>query len=265
MHCVSEWEDSVSLRGTLACAEAWSADDGAIDLWLVSLGDVSAAGLATLAPDERERAAAQVRLGRGHFAAARVALRAVLARYSGVPPEALRFEYGEYGRPALAGPGPDFNLSHSGELALVVVAPGASVGVDIERVDEGRDLRGVARRFFAPAESASLEALQGRRLAESFFRLWVCKEAYLKGVGASIAVLSPGSFGLRFDLPEGCSRASGEDDVFPRLAFSEWPGGRPEDWHFRVLEAPDDYAAAVCWTGGARRLRVFRHDPHSAG
>lgn len=57
------------------------------------------------------------------FRRAHGALRAVLAHYTGRAPAALAFVQGPYGKPALASGELQFNLTHSGTLALLAVAP----------------------------------------------------------------------------------------------------------------------------------------------
>jgi 4'-phosphopantetheinyl transferase len=69
------------------------------------------------------------------WAASRWALRAALAGYLGVDPVAVALRAGRRGKPALAGDSPlRFSLSHSGALALIAVASGREVGVDVERI-----------------------------------------------------------------------------------------------------------------------------------
>jgi len=235
--------ECVSLRGPLPGAESWSADPGAVDLWLVPIVSVPEGALEMLPDDERERAAVQAGAGIEAFAATRVALRRILSRYVECAPGDLEFAYGAHGRPELVTGGPpDFNVSHSGELALIAVAPVGRVGVDIERVDSRRELRAIARRFFSPGEVATLAGLEGPALADAFFRLWTCKEAYLKALGASIAELSPSSFAIVLDGA--------------RVRLEE--AAACEEWRFTVLDAPDGFAAALCWKGSARSLRAFR-------
>jgi len=78
--------------------------------------------------------------GRTLWASSRGFLRELLGRYLEHDPRELRFVLGAHGKPALLSPGGTgavedlrFNLSHSGDLALVAVSAGQEVGVDIER------------------------------------------------------------------------------------------------------------------------------------
>lgn len=81
----------------------------------------------------------------------RWALRQVLARYLNEDPAEIELRTGEHGKPALADPAATlrFNLSHSGELALVAVTQGREVGVDVQKIKPHRDIafyEGWARR-----------------------------------------------------------------------------------------------------------------------
>lgn len=73
---------------------------------------------------------------RRRWTAARWALRGVLGSYLDVAPAEVELSVGEHGKPLLAGPEAPlrFNLSHSGELALVVISATLEVGVDVERI-----------------------------------------------------------------------------------------------------------------------------------
>jgi 4'-phosphopantetheinyl transferase len=86
---------------------------------------------------ERDRAAAMLRgKARNRWVAARWALRGVLGRYLDEQPAAIELSTGERGKPLLAAAGAalHFNLSHSGELALVAISPELDVGVDVQRI-----------------------------------------------------------------------------------------------------------------------------------
>ncbi len=112
-------------------------------------------------------------------------MRRVLAGLRGVPPSALPLVAGPNGKPYLPG-GPEFNLSHSGAVALFAVAQ-FPVGIDIEAV---RPLEhGLARLVFTAAEQASLARLAGPQLDAEIIRGWTRKEAVIKAQGGSIADL----------------------------------------------------------------------------
>ncbi len=91
------------------------------------------------------------------------------------------------GRPFVRNAGLDFNVSHSEDLALIAVLPGrGSVGVDLERIAHISDLLGFARTVCTSRELGQLLRRREQQL-ESFYRLWTCKEAYLKGIGSGLS------------------------------------------------------------------------------
>jgi 4'-phosphopantetheinyl transferase len=121
---------------------------------------------------------------RRNFVAARAGLRACLARYVDRGPETLVFECGSHGKPRLRDfPGLEFNLSHSGDRALIGISHGRAIGVDLERVREMPTWLGLARRFFAAAEVEAIVRVPEVEQMPLFFQYWTCKEAYLKGTG----------------------------------------------------------------------------------
>ncbi|MCP3804701.1 4'-phosphopantetheinyl transferase superfamily protein [Allokutzneria sp. A3M-2-11 16] len=91
------------------------------------------------------------------------------------------------GRPRVEG-GPDFNLSHSGDLAALAVSWDRRVGVDVEQHRE-LDHLGMAARVLRPSEHAAIAALPADRQAEAFFRYWTVKEAYVKVTGQGLSGL----------------------------------------------------------------------------
>ena len=113
------------------------------------------------------------------------------------------------GKPRLAeGSQPlSFNLSHSGELALVVVAPGTlEVGVDIELVKPRRDLRRLAARWLPAADASRVEGAPDAELETIFYAAWTRHEARVKCTGAGLGGPAPG--------PEVTARALAIDDGY---------------------------------------------------
>ncbi len=103
----------------------------------------------------------------------------------------MAFSYGPRGKPALAqsieAGALKFNLSHSGELALVAVTQERDIGVDLEEIRLIEDADQIAEKFFSPRENETLRALSGAEKLEAFFHCWTRKEAYLKATGDGLA------------------------------------------------------------------------------
>lgn len=143
-----------------------------------------------LAPDEQARAGRfRFERDRSRYIVGRALLRCLLARYVGVAPERLAFEYGEFGKPTLRG-GPWFNLSHSGSVALYAFSAAAEIGVDVELDDGDFARERIAERFFSPAEVSALRSLPLEAQPRAFLSCWTRKEAFIKarGDGLSLAL-----------------------------------------------------------------------------
>jgi 4'-phosphopantetheinyl transferase len=166
---------------------------GDVHVWYVDLalaGHTVRRLAACLSPDERARAA-QFKFDRDarRFAVARSALRRLLSGYLGLTPDEVTFAYAAYGKPSLAGvhAALSFNLSHSGEVAVVAAGWDRAIGVDVEERRPLPDLAALAAQSFAPREQAMLAALpEGERVA-AFFRCWTRKEAFIKATGQGLA------------------------------------------------------------------------------
>ena len=110
-----------------------------VHVWRAAL-DVSEGLLATLAAalSEEERQRAQrfrVAAAARQFTATRGWLRQLLASYTDSGPTDLAIAIDTNGKPRLSTPGLGwlrFNLSHSAELAVFVVARDREVGIDVE-------------------------------------------------------------------------------------------------------------------------------------
>ena len=76
-----------------------------------------------------------------------------------------------------------FSISHSGNLCAVAIS-NENIGIDVEFIDEKRNIDAVARRFFKEDENLTLKDDTSRK---KFFRLWTRKEAYAKFTGKGLA------------------------------------------------------------------------------
>jgi 4'-phosphopantetheinyl transferase len=150
---------------------------------------------AWLSEEERGRAARLIRQeDQIRYSLAHGGLRAVLARYTGLDPAALRFQAGGTGKPALLDQQGNqhelrFNLSHSRGRMLIAVTQGQDVGVDLEEMRDKVDVDKLAERFYSPFEYQEIMDRSGLARVQQFYRYWVAKEAVLKGQGVGILSL----------------------------------------------------------------------------
>ncbi|AGA89208.1 phosphopantetheinyl transferase [Thioflavicoccus mobilis 8321] len=171
--------------------------DSAIHLWRLRTGedgDDPDKGLAWLSPAQQARVAALRDPAVGaRYARAQIGLRRVLAAYLDCHPAEIAFGHGPRGKPHLVGPGNQaaglqFNLTTTGDLALVAVARGAPLGVDCERVRPRESLDAIARRMLPEAVAAALAALPPSARLEQFHLAWTALEADVKADGRGLAL-----------------------------------------------------------------------------
>ncbi len=214
-----------------------------IGLWLVDLNPPEKRLVELerwLCPEERARAdrfiPAEVRR---RFICARGSLREILAWLLGCPPRALGFAYGEQGKPVLADrPNLRFNLSHSGERALVGVSWQRELGVDLEHLRAGVDFRGLTARFFSEPERCALMETAEPLFPREFLRVWTRKEAYLKARGTGLALPL-----ADFAVPLG---------GLPSPRELTWTRVRPEEaarWPVQEVPCEEGYVGALCAEG----------------
>lgn len=228
-----------------------SLEAGTVHLWRIALNqedDVVERFRRTLEAGELERAGRfHFDKHRRHFIVARGFLRSVVARYLGSEAETLRFEYGAYGKPALASEHTlRFNLSHSNEVALLGVSLDAEIGVDVEHIRADFASEDIARRYFSRAEVEVFNALPPEERVAAFFRCWTRKEAYIKAIGKGFSQsLSAFDVTLAPGMAPALLRAE-EDDA--------------SRWWMGDVEVGEGYAGALIVERPVAEVRFFRQD-----
>jgi 4'-phosphopantetheinyl transferase len=175
------------------------------------------------------------------FTVAHAALRSICAKYLRTSPRRIEFTESRYGKPKLALgslTGLEFNLSHSGKLALIAAALRREVGVDLECVRDF-DFEQVAERFFTAREVAALRSLAKSQWRSAFYQCWTSKEAFLKGKGT----------GLSGELDEVEIASMADGQVRIRAAV---PG-----WSLMELPVGDGYVAALASQGAPVRVKLY--------
>jgi len=224
-----------------------------VHVWFASLDPIGTqvAGLARLLSDDEQLRASRYLFGRDRrrFTVGRALLRVILGAYLQARPALLTFHYGPNGKPALSGRWHgafEFNLSHSGEHALLAVTRGRRVGVDLEFIRALPDADDMALRCFSARENALIQAAPPTQRLRAFFECWTRKEAIIKGLGAGLSVPLD-----EFDA----SLPPGEDER--SLTLHRPPSGESR-WWLRALAPDPAYAAALALEGEGRRLALRR-------
>jgi len=249
---LSPCESPDSLRGSAAVLR-----DGDVHVWSARL-DLSTEEAAEfsplLDPEESDRASRfHFDRDRRAFVIARAMLRVILGHYVSRPPEALRFDLGAQGKPAIrpddSGGAVHFNVTHSGGLALYAVSRSYEVGIDVEAIRPQPDLEDIAGRFFSAREVEALAALPPDARIEGFFSCWTAKEAYIKGRGEGLSMPLDG-FAVSLHPREGA--------VDLRALDRTRPAG---SWSIHRFRPRPGYVAALAVE--SERFLLSYHSPES--
>jgi len=182
------------------------------------------------------------------FLVGRGFLRYVLGHYLETKPEALRFSYSTYGKPALNGEHKSsplrFNMSHSHGLGLFAVTENNELGVDVEHVRADFASEDIARRFFSPCEVEAFNALPKEERVAAFFRCWTRKEAFIKATGRGLSQPLDG-FDVTLGPGEPARLLRADEDVASRWSLSD-------------LDAGVDYAAALAVAGPVLKIQCWQ-------
>jgi 4'-phosphopantetheinyl transferase len=165
-----------------------------VELWAIHLSALAPKmDIRCLSAAERARAGQLVHpADRLRYEAAHCATRHVLATYTEMAAGELQFAQGTHGKPYLVGNhhGPHFNLSHSGDWALLGISTTRKIGVDIEALRTIEDLNAMAEQVFTANELAAFTELPLDQQEACFLSIWTRKEACLKALGTGLS-LSP--------------------------------------------------------------------------
>ena len=122
-------------------------------------------------------------------------------------------------------------------LALLAVASGRAVGVDVEALDRAADQTLLAKRWFSADEYAVIERLPAEQQGSAFLHTWVCKEAWLKATGCGLS-RSLDSFDV-----------SVEPGNPARLLATRPDAAEAAAWSLSMLDVGAGYLAAVAIEG----------------
>ncbi len=127
---------------------------------------------------------------RKKFIASHGFLHAALGYYIDTSAEDIKFSYKDNGKPVLIDEqNPQqlqFNMSHSGNIAILAICRNQSVGIDIEFIQRKSDWHGISKRFFTPNEQQALFKLPEAQQKDAFYQIWTRKEAHMKVTGEGL-------------------------------------------------------------------------------
>jgi 4'-phosphopantetheinyl transferase len=235
-------------------------DPDEIHLWCVRL-DAPASALrewwCNLSDEEKARAARfRFENHRRRFIASRGAFRTLAGRYLGLEAKEIELSYGVKGKPSISEPSKNrslqFNLSHSGDLALFAFTLAHAVGVDLERLRDIPEVERVAAIFLSPAEQRLLRQADVSHRARLFLGCWTKKESYLKALGE----------GLIGPLMPTDVTASRSDRTGPMFEIGS---DSPILWSLYQFFPRPEYVAALAIQGRGWRISSWSWEPRADG
>jgi 4'-phosphopantetheinyl transferase len=172
-----------------------------------------------LTKDECERAnKLKIEEKKKQFVITRGALRKVLSTALEIPAQDVSFLYSEQNKPYIKeqydNQSIEFNISHSGNYALIAINLACKIGVDIEKINKKTDFLSLSKRFFSEAENNELLKLDIDKQLDAFYRIWVMKESFIKANGKgvafglnqfSVSLLEAGRSKINIDVSKSCN------------------------------------------------------------
>ncbi len=164
-------------------------------------------------------------LKRNQYEISRAVLRCVLSRYLDQDPASIQISTTHQGKPYLVkDTGLYFNLAHAADHAVIAVGHVKKLGVDLEEVNQDRNVENLARRVFSQLELEEYLSLPVEKRTAGFFNGWTRKEAYLKAMGVGIgASLREFAVSLAPEKP-------------PKLIWVKGQPVEPQCWSIQHLE-----------------------------
>lgn len=179
-------------------------------------------------------------------------LRSILSHYTAITPETLDLKNTLHGKPfidPLQNPGQlYFNLSHTHQHILYVFTKGSEIGVDIEYVKNDLDYQSMAKRFFSAYEYQTLMATPLDEQRPLFYKLWTCKEAYIKALG----------LGLSHSLSEFEVYLS--EDQTAKIHPIKDVSIEEKEWTLHLLTPSEGYIATVATKQVIHKISVTTHN-----
>jgi len=226
-----------------------------VDVWRVSISDFAPDSVrwmeSILSAEEIKRADRfHFQADRHRFVVSHTSLRDILSRYLYRSPQDIEFATGEHGKPVIFPQSQlDFNLSHSGDFALIAIAQGRKVGVDVEKHRVDMEYEKIAQRFFSDKEKSELRELPDDQKITGFFNCWTRKEAYIKAHG----------LGLLLPLEDFDVLIAPNE---PAVLLATRPDSEEASrWTLLSLHVSSDHTGAVSIEGKGLEIRLWNWDP----
>lgn len=172
-------------------------------------------------------------------------LRLLIEFYAGSECASREFTINQYGKPSIENSVFEFNLSHSGNVAVVAFSVNIPVGVDVEAKRSDFDYIAIGKHFFTSEESSHIES--DKNPEDRFFQYWTGKEAIAKAIGQ----------GLSIDLKSFSLQR--ESSKSPTVTWTD-PSGVPLRFKLVELSMCKAYSAALAYKAGHQEITLMHGD-----
>lgn len=187
-----------------------------------------------LSEDEKKKSIKfKFKKDRNSYIISRGIVRKLLGSYLSIAPAEIKFEYTPYGKPYLANNRLNFNISHSGDMAVFAFVLKSDIGVDVEKVKEDFDVLELAQNFFSKKEIEAMKRIPEKQWSRAFHRCWTRKEAFIKAEGS----------GLSFPLNRFA--VSLDDDHQADLLETDWDATEKSNWSLFSFIPREQYIVAI--------------------
>ncbi len=188
--------------------------------------------------EQKKAAAFRFRDDRIRFIVTRSLLRKLLAHYLFMNTADIRIDRTPTGKPAAYSQRHEalpvkFNVTHSGNIALIALTPDKEVGIDVEQIRDIPERNALVDMFFSRREQEQYRNLPEADRLNSFYRCWTGKEAFVKATGEGLN-RNLHSFDIDYANHSRLRIISIHDDTLP-------PASR---WHMKSLTPAPGYVGA---------------------
>jgi 4'-phosphopantetheinyl transferase len=200
-----------------------------------------------LSEDEKRKAAKfRFEKDRDTSIIARGSLRFLLGKYLNMPPKAISFSYGEFGKPKVETvQNLKFNVSHSKDFIVIGFVKNYDIGIDVEFIKKDFDVMEIVDNYFSKHEIKFINNIHTALQTEVFFRGWTRKEAFIKAKAKGLA-FALDSFSISID-----------SDASAVMEETLWNSSEKYTWNIVPFETSPDYKAALAVNGKINSTHFF--------
>lgn len=116
-------------------------------------------------------------------------LRALLSFYVEKNPQDIQYLVNQFGKPFLEDNvcQLQFNMSHSKDYAVYIIALEHQVGIDIEWKGKDINIQEISELVLSPTETINFNQLHSEEKFHTFYDIWTKKEAIIKAIGQGLS------------------------------------------------------------------------------